>query len=143
MRRIMWICTLAGLFAILAGNNALAGSTTVGTANDGNCYPFMCNDSGTSSGPSIQYQQVYSSSAFGSNPVNITSETFNWNYAQQYGGNDMLLGGTYIGYLSTTSAQVNNLDGGCLSCNVGSDNTQVFDFTVPSGGCVIRHIVRH
>lgn len=134
MPRIIWICALASLLAIAAGNNALAGSTMVGTANDGNCYPFMCNDSGTGAGPSIQYQQVFSSNSFGSNAVNITSETFYWNFAQQYGGNDTLLGGTYIGYLSTTSAQVNNLNGGCLSCNVGANDTQVFDFTVPSGG---------
>ena len=54
---------------------AFAAPITIGTAQSGNCYPFMCNDSGTSSGVSIDYQQVYTSSAF-SGPVMINSITF-------------------------------------------------------------------
>jgi len=34
-------------------------TVTVGFHNTGNCYPFLCNDSGISSGQSIEYQQVY------------------------------------------------------------------------------------
>ena len=47
----------------LGAGGALAG-TTVGVGNTGNCYPFNCNDSGTSSGQSIDYEQIYASSAF-------------------------------------------------------------------------------
>ena len=36
-----------------------ATTVTVGSYDSGNCYPFMCNDSGTSSGVSIDYQQAY------------------------------------------------------------------------------------
>jgi hypothetical protein len=43
---------------------AASAGTTVGTFNSGNCYPFSCNDSGTSVGQSIDYFQMYSSSAF-------------------------------------------------------------------------------
>lgn len=94
----------------------------------------MCNDSGSGAGPSIQYQQVNPSGAFGSNPVSITSETFDWNYAQPFGGNGTLLGGNIAGYLSTTEAQMNNPNADCLSCNVGEVATHVFDFTIPGRG---------
>jgi hypothetical protein len=132
MKRTL-LAAAATLLLGLAAQTAQADAITVGTANTGNCYPFMCNDSGTSSGPSIQYQQVYSASAF-SGPVTITSESFYWMFAQTFGGNDKLLGGTYNFMLSTTTAAVNGLNNSCLSCNIGADNTQVLSFTVPAGG---------
>ena len=55
--------------------NVPSPAVTVGVANDGNCYPFMCNDSGSSVGPSIHYQQVYAASAF-SGLTQINSLTF-------------------------------------------------------------------
>jgi hypothetical protein len=131
MKHFLNYCALAGIIAVGIAANAFAGSVTVGSENGGNCYPFMCNDSGTSSGPSIQYQQVYTASAFGSSPISINSETFNL-WSQDSSGT--MIGGTYVGYLSTTSAAVNGLNAGCLSCNVGADAMQVFDFTIPSGG---------
>lgn len=53
-------------FAIGASLAALPASAnvTVGVGTSGNCYPFECNDSGTSLGQSIDYQQIYSSTAF-------------------------------------------------------------------------------
>jgi hypothetical protein len=106
---------------------------TVGTSDptQGNCYPFMCNDSGASSGPTLGYQQVYASSAFPSMPVIITSETFY--YQSLFGGSDTLLGGTYQFYLSTTSAPVGGLDP-TLANNLGPDNTPVLTETIPAGG---------
>jgi len=124
------VAATAALLSGLIAQAAQATSITVGTSQSGNCYPFMCNDSGTGSGPSIEYQQVYSSGAF-SGPVTINSETFY--YASQFGGNDTLLGGTYTFSLSTTSAPVNGLDS-TPSNNIGADNTLVLTVTVPAGG---------
>jgi hypothetical protein len=93
----------------------------------------MCNDSGTSAGPSIQYQQVYAAGTF-SGPVTISSLTFYWLVAQVFGGTDTLLGGTYVFSLSTTSAEVDGLSYTCLSCNLGPDNTEVLSVTIPVGG---------
>ena len=121
------------LFSGAVSHNANAGTVTIGTANFGNCYPFMCNDSGTSSGPSITYQQVYAASAF-PGPISITDEEFPWLFAQQFGGNDTLLGGTYVFTLSTTSAAVNGLSSSSLSSNLGADATQVLSVTIPAGG---------
>ena len=48
------------LFALLSMTLMLhASSVTVGSMDGGNCYPFMCNDSGTNVGQSIDYQEAY------------------------------------------------------------------------------------
>jgi hypothetical protein len=121
------------LFSGAVSYNANAGTVTIGTADTGNCYPFMCNDSGVSSGPSITYQQVYAASAF-PGPISITDEGFAWLFAQQFGGSDTLLGGTYVFTLSTTSAGVDGLNPNSLSANLGADATQVLSVTIPAGG---------
>lgn len=131
MKRIF--VAAAGLLLLAAtGHSAQAGSITVGTANTGNSYPFTSNDSGTSTGPSIDYQQVYAASAF-SGPVTISSETFYWQFLRSLGGSDTLLGGTYVLSLSTTSAAVNALSTD-LNSNLGADNTEVASVTIPAGG---------
>ena len=122
----------AALFIGLAAQAVQAAPITIGTATAGNCYPFMCNDTGGNSGPSIQYQQVYSASAF-PGLTTINSETFYSDFAQQFGGSNTLLGGTYVFSLSTTAAPVNGLSS-TLSANIGADSTQVFSITIPSGG---------
>ena len=71
--------TIKGLIllsVLSAGVLLHAGSLTVGTYTNGNCYPLMCNDSGTNMGITMDYQQVYASTAF-SGTVNINSVTFN------------------------------------------------------------------
>lgn len=134
MKKTLYRSVLALFLTLPLASVAFAGSVTIGVANTGNCYPFMCNDSGTNSGISIWYQQVYSSTAF-SGPVTISSATFYWQFAQQFGGSDTLLGSTgYEFDLSTTSAAVNGLNAGCLSCNLGADNVIVGDFAIPAGG---------
>lgn len=57
---------LGAAFAIGASLAALPASAnvTVGVPLTGNCYPFECNDSGVTIGQSIDYQQIYSSTAF-------------------------------------------------------------------------------
>jgi hypothetical protein len=73
IRNIMAGAGLAATaFVLASGANA---QVTVGTFSGGNCYPFLCNDSGTSVGQSIDYQQVYSSSAF-STPTTFDGITF-------------------------------------------------------------------
>ena len=56
------ICAL--LLLGFTGSAIYAASITVGTANGENCIPFVCNMSGVTTGESIEYQQVYSSTAF-------------------------------------------------------------------------------
>jgi hypothetical protein len=103
-----------------------APGVTVGVANQGNCYPFMCNDSGTDVGPSIHYQQVYAASAF-SGPIDISSLTFFQIYAlQQFGGTTAVLSGNYQVSLSTTTRSVNGLSTD-LPSNIGADNKVIFN----------------
>ena len=52
-----------------------AADVTVGSSDSGNCYPFVCNDSGVSVGQSIDFQEIYSSTAF-SGPLTFAAITF-------------------------------------------------------------------
>ncbi len=107
---------------------ANAATITVGSFDTGNCYPFLCNDTGISSGQSIEYQQVYASSAF-SGPVSITALTFF--FASEFGGSSLVLDGSYKVSLSTTSAPVNGLSSTAAN-NIGPDNTVFATFVVSS-----------
>jgi hypothetical protein len=131
MKKTSTFRLLTALALAAVAYDASAGSVTIGTFDAGNCYPFMCNDSGTSSGESINYEQVYSSSAF-TGPVRLTSATV---YYDADSGNDVILGGTYDLYLSTTTRSVNGLNGASMSSNIGADNTEVLpNLVVPAGG---------
>src|ERR1019366_120810 len=108
------------LSAVITASAVLQASSTavaVGSYNDGNSYPFLANDSGATSGQTIDYQQVYSSSAF-SGPVAIQSISFY--FAQAFGGSSTVLDGNYSVYLSTTAAAVNGF-GSDLVANRGAD----------------------
>ena len=117
------------LSLLSAGVLLHAGSSlTVGTYTNGNCYPLMCNDSGTSSGITMDYQQVYASTAF-PGTVNINSVSFNW--ASFFGGSDMILGGKYTleaGYASSLSLSTT------LASNYILGPTVLGTFTIPAGG---------
>lgn len=118
------------LFALLIAGAVLQASSatvTVGSGNDGNSYPFLANDSGTTNGQAIDYQQVYSSSAF-SGPLAIQSISFFFD--QPLGGGSDVLNGSYNVYLSTTPMTVNGL-GSDLVANRGGDWTL---FAAFSGG---------
>ena len=52
------------LGCLVFGAGLLRANVTYGTSSSGNCIPFMCNDSGTSAGQSVDFQQVYSASGF-------------------------------------------------------------------------------
>lgn len=101
MKNFRFLATAAMVFAFASA--AFAGSITVGTADTGNCYPFMCNDTGVVVGQSIDYQQVYTSTAF-SGVTNINSISFT-NFL--FGGNTIT--GNYQIFLGYTAAPVGGL----------------------------------
>lgn len=92
-----------GLAAASMGSipTTASASVTVGVGDTGNCYPFLCNDSGVSTGQSIDYQQIYSSAAF-SGPISFNNITFYpWT-----GGSSPVLSGNYTITFSTTTASL-------------------------------------
>ena len=118
------IAILCASWAFLFAASAHAG-VIIGTADNGNAYPLMCNDSGTDTGVTMEYQQVYSSTAF-SGTTDITSLTFYQIFAAEFGGTSTVLAGNYQISLSTTSAAVDGLSS-TLANNIGADNTVFFN----------------
>jgi len=115
------VLVLATLVALKP--DGAAAQVTVGTANTGNCYPFICmaGDGGT------RYQQVYSSSSF-SSAMFINSLTWYRNY---WSGSQSFDGSTYTLSLSTTSAGVGALSSNA-DANLGANN-QLFYSGIVSG----------
>jgi hypothetical protein len=106
-------------------------SVTVGNFNSRDCYPLMCNDSGTDVGQSIDYQQVYTSGAF-SGPMTI--DLISWYYDSTGGGGSDLLGGLYTVYWGYAAfGSVNNLSTN-LPSNYVSARTLIASVLVPPGG---------
>jgi hypothetical protein len=126
MKKLLALGLTVALLAVSAGSAKAAG-VTVGSFDSGNCYPFNCNDSGTSVGPSIDYQQVYNSANF-SGPITIKSLTF-FSFP---GFPFEVLGGDYNITLSTTSAAVNGLSTFQPS-NVGPDVATFFNGHISGG----------
>ncbi len=125
------ICKSLVLLCLVSVSMLSRADVTVGNFNTGNCYPLMCNDSGSNSGQSIDFQQVYSAAAF-SSPMTINA--ISWYYDAVDGGAAILLGGTYTvfwGYAAFGS--VNNLSTN-LASNYISGSTLAADVTVPVGG---------
>src|SRR5690242_20193839 len=93
---------LAGLVMLVALSMSTAAfaDITVGSNDSGNCYPFMCNDSGTNVGVSIDYQQAYNSAKFSGL---TTINTITWYFADAFGGNPVALGGNYSFYWGYSS----------------------------------------
>jgi hypothetical protein len=91
----------------------------------------MCNNSGTSTGESIDYQQVFAASAFpDTGPTTINSLT--WYYASPEPGIPLALGGSYTFYLGYSNYQVNS-----LSANIGNNaasETLLGTGIIPPGG---------
>ncbi len=123
MKLFLRLGVMVVIFLLTCG--LASADTTVGATTGGNCFPFLCNDSGVSTGQTIDYQQVYSSSAFGATQsINTLSFYFNPNF----GGTSNVLSGTYDIYLSTTAATVNGLSSD-PTANRGGDYTLVDVFT--------------
>lgn len=126
MKATLKLLTLIALLSMTLMLHAT--SVTVGSMDSGNCYPFMCNDSGTSTGVSIDYQQAFISSAF-SGPFNITS--ISWDY-WPFAGPAIALGGNYTfswGY----SAVGLGLSGNLASNYNGAANL-LGTASIPAGG---------
>ena len=107
------------LVALLCGAT-LRADIVVGKPDlgSGNCFPFGCNTGN-------RYQQVYAASDF-SGP--ITLEDLEFFHTQFPGGS--VLNGNYTISLSTTNAQVNNLDTTNFANNVGPDSQIFFSGTL-------------
>jgi hypothetical protein len=115
--------------AMLGIETANAAPITIGVADTGNCYPALCNDSGTSVGQNIDYQQVYSASAF-SGPLTITSISFF--FAPQFGGSSLILPGNYIIDLAYAANGVGALSN-TLNSNIVGGSESLFA-SASSGG---------
>jgi hypothetical protein len=119
------------LLIVLSASVLLHANVTVGTYDTGNCYPFLCNDSGTSTGTSIDYQQAYTHSAF-SGAITITNLEFS--YAAQFGGSSTMIDGDYGIWLGTSANPFNALSPNQPS-NRSADWTLVASLTVSGNGC--------
>ena len=102
------------LFAIIGlvffATASRATDLTIGSADNFNCYPFTCNDSGTSTGQSAEYQQVYGSSAF-SGITTFNTLTFYDSYTASQGFNaGPIIPGTYAISFFYTAATPGSLD---------------------------------
>lgn len=102
-----------------------ARANTIGIADSSNCYPSTCNDSGTSTGQSIEYQQVYNSSAF-SGIKAFNTLTFYDTYTASQGLNaGPIIDGTYAINFFYTAATPGNLD----STLVSNEGTSIGAFS--------------
>jgi len=128
LRRIVLVTST--FIAVLSfGGNADANPIVVGGSSSHNCFPFSCAYLGIS-----EYQQVYSSTAFGQ-AVSIDQMTF----FELAGSGLSLEAGTFTFSLSYTSKAVNALST-LPSDNVGAGSTTVFNGSLPglvSGELVI------
>ncbi len=124
------------LLALLSAGVLLhAGDITIGTYTNGNCYPYTCNDSGTNMGQTIDYQQVYAATQFTNPPDKYHINSISYDLAAFFGGNNLLLGGTYTfewGYAAPGS--VNNLSTSLASNYILGGPNLIRSFTVPAGG---------
>jgi hypothetical protein len=127
MKATLKLLTLIALLSMTLMLHAT--SVTVGSNDGGNCYPFMCNDSGTNVGVSIDYQQAYNSAAF-SGPITVSS--ISWYFASAFGGNDVVLGGAYSFYWGYSAVGLGL--GGNLAANYTAAPSFIGTATVPAGG---------
>jgi len=91
---------------VTAGFVQPASAVTVGSSDSGNCYPFNCNDTGKSTGQSIDYMETYRAGAVGSLTINTIS-FFSYPGATPF----EVLSGTYDITLGTTLSPVLSLPG--------------------------------
>jgi len=115
--------TLALAVGAALSMSASASALVIGQYDAGNCYPFMCNDSGSNVGQSFHYQQIYDGALFGGASVFDTITFFS------DGGAGTVLNGTYAISFSSTSSAVGS------SYLVAGTNTAAF-YTGNLGGAV-------
>ena len=123
--------TVLPLGALMLGQSLLHADVTVGTFNGGNCDPLMCNESGTSVGQSIDYEQVYASTAF-TGPQSISALT--WFFDSSVNSVGLAIGGTYEfewGYAASNA--VGNLSSNLASNYISGPNL-IGTGVIPAGG---------
>jgi hypothetical protein len=133
MRSIRALVITFGFAAAFLAVGPAKADVTVGVnnPNGGNCYPFLCNDSGQSSGPSIEYQQVYNSGAF---PSTLTVKALTFYENTVFAGTGTVLPGTYAFSWGYTSMAAGSL-GGLLANNFNlGPASNIGTVVIPSGG---------
>jgi hypothetical protein len=119
------------ILLLLSAPLLYATSVSVGSPDTGNCYPFMCNDSGSSTGISIDYQEAYNSTFF-SGPMTISS--ISYSYDEQGYGEPKILGGSYAfswGYSTNGLSLETNPT--LLANNYSTENL-IGTWIIPTGG---------
>lgn len=145
------ISRIFSIFAVAVATPAAAASVTVGSNDSGNCYPFTCNDSGTSVGQSIDYYQIYNSSAFSGatsfNKINffeyapIPGNFLSGNYVIDFA---TTISGIGSGYPVLPLSNISNFFNGSLG---GPSNAGVFSITGglynynPANGNLVMHVI--
>jgi hypothetical protein len=129
-------------------------AVVVGFSGGGNCYPFNCNNSGTSVGESYDYYQIYSSAAF-SGPLTFDTISFfdyvdlgfksrpvlNGNYVISFGVTSEPVGGTYpVGSITNLAEFFNGPLGGSSVGGVFSISGTAFSYN-PLNGNLVMHLV--
>ncbi len=121
---------IAAIAAVLFLGMAAHATVIIGNAVEGICFPFTCNNSGLTTGVSLEYQQVYAPGSFpGDTAFNTLTFYTTWSTAHSLNGGPIIPGtyaisfyyaspGTGVGSLSTT-----------LSSNEGSKIGDFVTFT--------------
>lgn len=120
-----------------------AAAETIGSADGGNCYPFVCNDGGSG----IDYYQIYSAAAF-SGPITFDTITFfsfaatgpaeflSGDYTISFGVTSNPIGSGFpVAMSNVASFYVGGLSGTDLSI---SGIVYVYD---PSDGNLVMHVL--
>lgn len=117
MKKVALFIAIVLLSAISAYADAVI---TVGTAADSTCLPFSCNESFSSTSQSIEYQQVYSTSAF-TGPLSFNAITFydGWTTGNFDQGGPLIPGTYDISFYYASPGAVDNLSTN-LAANEGA-----------------------
>ena len=142
-------------FAVAAAIAAApVGAVTVGSSDSGNCYPFNCNDSGTSVGQSIHYMQIYAASAFSGITTFDQISFFAWtgntglagvlngNYAISFHTTTGSIGDAFpIAPLSNSASFFNGSLGSGLSASPYSISGTSYSYNPADGNLVMEIVV--
>jgi hypothetical protein len=126
MKATLKVLTLVAVLSVTMLLHAT--SVTVGSMDSGNCYPFMCNDSGTSTGVSIDYQQAFNSAKFSQA---LTISSISWDF-WPFAGPAIALGGNYTfswGYSAVGLGLSSN-----LASNYNGGSNLLGTASIPPGG---------
>ena len=124
---------------------------TVGVSDSGNCYPFNCNDSGTSVGQSIDYYQIYNAAAFAGLTSFSQINFFDWafgvgpviqgNYAIDFATTTAAIGSSFpVGPLSNVASFFNGSLSGPSTGGVFSIFGSTYNYN-PTDGNLVMHVV--